>query len=109
MLMLGLIAKCGGGPAPVARPKPPNPCEQQGVSYSPVGKIAKMEQVPLPQKRPYGTHVLVDASGNIQWVLQSSNLNLDPFAGDNKWYRVDGIRSDEHPDLFNVCALSIEP
>ena len=108
-LLVGLIAKCGGGPAPVAQPKPAqNPCEQQSIGYAPIGKIAKMDEVPVAQKRSYGSHVLVDASGNIQWVLQSPNLQLDPFASDGHWYRVEGSRSAEHPDLFVVCAVSPE-
>jgi hypothetical protein len=105
-VLLALIANCGG-PAPIAQPKPVDPCQQGGVSYAPVGKIAKMEEVALAQKRPYGTHVLVDASGNIQWALQSPNMNLDPFAGDGRWYRLDGTPSADHPDLFLVCAVSL--
>jgi hypothetical protein len=109
-LLLGLIAKCGG-PTPTAPPQSKNkstdPCnEQVGVSYSPVGRIVRVKELPLKDQRDYGTHALIDGSGNVQWILQSSRVNLDPYAGDNKWYRVDGRQSIEHPDLFVVCAIS---
>jgi hypothetical protein len=105
---LGLIAKCGG-PAPVAHPqsnnKPVDPCDEQtGVGYSPVGRILRINEIKGPHE--YGSHVLVDGSGNVQWKLQSSRVNLDPYAGDNKWYRIDGRQSTEHADLFVVCAIS---
>jgi hypothetical protein len=105
MLVLGLIAKCGG-PAPVAQPKPSDPCQQGGVSYAPVGRIVRMEQVLLKEHRDYGTHVLLDASGNVQFVLQAPNLKLEPYSEDGKWYRVDGRQSPDHSDLFIVCAVS---
>jgi hypothetical protein len=110
-LILSVIAKCGGPPPSTPSSSSPakEPCEQSGIGYAPVGKIAKMEQVPVAQKRPYGTHVLIDAGGNIQWVLQSSNLNLDAFADDGHWYRVDGTRAADRSDLFVVCAVSTSP
>ena len=107
-VVLGVIAKCGGQ-APLAQPKPIDPCEQRGISYSPVGRIVRIDQVPLEQQRSYGTHVLLDGSGNIQWTLQSSKVNLDSYAGDNRWYRVDGRQSPDHPDLFTVCSISFSP
>ena len=107
-LSLSVIAKCGG-PAPIAQPKPIDPCQQSGVGYSPVGRIVRMDQVPWQQQRSYGTHVLLDGSGNIQWTLQSSKVNLDSHAGDNRWYRVDGRQSPDHPDLFTVCSISFSP
>src|SRR2546430_7993710 len=103
-LSLSVIAKCGG-PAPIAQPKPIDPCQQSGVSYSPVGRIVRMDQVPLQQQRSYGTHVLLDGSGNIQWALQSSKVNLDSYADGKIWYRIDGTRSTEHADLFIVCSI----
>ncbi len=105
---LGLIAECGG-PAPVAQPKPIDPCQQSGVSYAPVGKIVRMDELPPKERREHGKYVLIDASGNLQWVLQAANLNLDPYSDDGKWYRVDGQQSPDHSDLFIVCAVSIEP
>jgi hypothetical protein len=107
-LVLGVIAKCGGS-TPVAQPQSnaqaTAPCDDQiGVGYSPVGRILRINEIKGPHE--YGTHVLVDGSGNVQWILQSSRVNLDPYAGDNKWYRVDGRQSSEHPDLFIVCAIS---
>ena len=105
---LGLIAKCGGPPPPAqpqSNSQPTGPCnDQMGVSYSPVGRIWRINEIKGPHE--YGTHVLVDGSGNVQWILQSSRMNLDQYAGDNHWYRIEGKRSEEHPDLFIVCALS---
>jgi hypothetical protein len=107
-LGLSLIPKCGG-PAPLAHPQSnsqaTSPCDEQlGIGYSPVGRILRINEIKGVHE--YGTHVLVDASGNVQWILQSSRVNLDPYAGDNKWYRVDGRQSTEHADLFIVCAIS---
>ena len=107
-LLLGLIAKCGG-PAPVAQPKPIDPCQQSGVSYAPVGQIVRMDQMPLKEHRDYGTHVLLDASGNVQFVLQAPNLKLDSYTDDGRWYRVHGQRSPDQSDLFIVCAVSASP
>jgi hypothetical protein len=105
---LGLVARCGG-PAPLAQPQSNNkltgPCnEQTGIGYSPVGRILRINEVKGPHE--YGTHVLIDGSGNVQWILQSDRVKLDPYAGDNKWYRVDGRQSTDHSDLFIVCAIS---
>jgi hypothetical protein len=102
-ITLSVIAKCGG-PAPLAQPKPVDPCQQIGVSYSPVGRILRINEIKGPHE--YGTHVLVDGSGNVQWILQSSRVNLDQYAGDNRWYRIEGSRSNDHSDLFIVCAIS---
>ena len=107
-VVLSLIAKCGG-PAPLAQPesnnKPTTPCEEQiGVGYSPVGRIVRINEIKGPHE--YGTHVLVDGSGNVQWKLQSSRVKLDSYAGDNRWYRIDGRQSPDHMDLFIVCAVS---
>jgi len=107
MFAVGLIAKCGG-PAPVAQPKPIDPCQQTGVSYAPVGRIVRMDEIVLKERRDYGTHALVDASGNVQFMLQAPNLKLDPYTDDGKWYRVDGQLSPDHHDLFIVCAVSPE-
>lgn len=109
-LILTLLAKCGGS-APVAHPtaQAVKPCEQSGVGYSPVGRIVRMDDVLLKDRRDYGSHVLVDASDNLQFVLKSTNLNLDSYAGGKKWYRVYGQRAEDHPDLFVVCAVSPEP
>ena len=101
---IAVLAKCGG-PPPAASPKPADPCGHTGVSYSPIGQIAKMDEVILKERREYGTHVLLDGSGNIQWVLQSPKIDLNPYTDDNKWYRVEGERSQEHPDLFIVCLI----
>ena len=100
---LGVIAKCGG-PAPIAQPRPTDPCQQIGVGYSPVGRILRISEIKGPHE--YGTHALVDGSGNVQWILQSSRVNLDSFAGENRWCRIEGSRSNDHPDLFVVCAIS---
>src|SRR5882724_7093211 len=107
-IVLGFIAKCGGPSVP-AQPqssnKPTNPCDEQiGVGYSPVGRILRINEIKGPHE--YGTHVLVDGSGNVQWILQSSRVNLDSFAGENRWCRIEGSRSNDHPDLFVVCAIS---
>jgi hypothetical protein len=107
-LVLSLIAKCGG-PSPLPQPQSNSqsrgPCdEQSGVGYSPVGRILRINEIKGPHE--YGTHVLVDGSGNVQWILQSPKVNLDSYAGDNRWYRVDGKRSPDHADLFIVCAIS---
>jgi hypothetical protein len=67
-----------------------------------------MDQMPLKDRREYGTHALIDASGNLQWVLEAKNLNLDSYS-DRMWHRVNGERSPEHPDLFVVCAVLTEP
>ena len=103
-LALVLIAKCGG-PASPSQQTPNNPakapCRHEGVGYAPVGRIFKIEDSKAP--RGYGTHVLVDGSGNLQWILKSDHMNLDAFAGDMRWYRVEGEISTEHPDLFVVC------
>ncbi len=107
-MSLGLIAKCGGR-TPVGQPKPVDPCQKSGVSYAPVGKIVRMDELPLKERREYGKYVLIDASGNLQWVLQATNLNLDPYSDDDKWYRVDGQQSPDHPDIFVVCAVSPSP
>jgi hypothetical protein len=108
VFVLSLIAKCGGH-APVAPPKQIDPCQQSGVSYAPVGQIVRMDQMPLKEHRDYGTHVLLDASGNVQFVLQAPNLKLDPYADDGMWHRVDGQQSPDHSDLFIVCAVSASP
>jgi hypothetical protein len=68
-----------------------------------------MNQMPLKDHRDYATHALIDASGNLQWVIQASHINLDSYAEDGKWYRVDGQQSPEHTDLFVVCSISIAP
>ena len=94
----------------VQSPPTVNPCEQRvGVGYSPVGRIVKMDDVLLKDRRDYGSHVLVDASDQLQFVLKSTNLNLDSYADGKKWYRVFGQRADDHPDLFVVCAVTPEP
>src|SRR5947207_3379725 len=88
-ITLSLIAKCGG-PPPRAQPQsntqPTDPSDGQiGVGYSPVGRILRINEIKGPHE--YGTHALVDGSGNVQWILQSSQVNLDSYAGDNRWYR----------------------
>ena len=108
MLVLGLLAKCGG-PAPIAQPKPLDPCQLSGVSYAPVGRIVRMDEIIPKERRDYGKYVLIDASGNLQWVLRPTNLNLDSYADDGRWYRVDGQQSPDHLDLFIVCAVSPTP
>jgi hypothetical protein len=85
-----------------------DPCGKHGVRYAPVGQIARMDQIALKDRRDYATHVLLDSSGKIQWVLKSPTENLDTIAGDGHWYRVQGEISSEHPDLFIVCLSSFE-
>lgn len=67
-----------------------------------------MDQIALKDRREYATHALVDSSGNIQWVLRQEGVNLDAFAGDGRWYRVEGEISAEHSDLFIVCLAYFE-
>ena len=38
-------------------------------------------------------------------MLLSPKIDLNPYTGDNKWYRVEGERSTEYPDLFVVCLV----
>ena len=105
------LAACGESKQPVTQASPTawqNPCGQRGISYSPVGRIFRMNDVVVKDKRDYGTHVLADASDNIQWVLQSPSVKLDDYAGDRRWYRIEGERSPEHPDLFVVCLVYSE-
>ncbi len=100
-----LIARCRGPTSPNLTPSDASvkpPCQHEGSAYSPIGRIFKIEDSKAP--RGYGTHVLVDGSGNVQWILKSSQTKLDTFAGDNRWYRVDGQISPDHTDLFIVCA-----
>ncbi len=107
-LVIGLLAKCGSSSPPLAQPRLANPCEQIGVSYSPVGRIVQMKELMFKNQRDYGTHALIDASGNLQWVLKSTNMNLESYADGKMWYRVYGTRSENHPDLLVVCAVGLE-
>jgi hypothetical protein len=109
---IAFIGKCGDPPSAgqsTSNNLFKSPCEIEGISYAPIGRIVRMDQMPLKERRDHGTHVLLDASGNVQFALQAPNLNLDPYTDDGKWYRVDGQRSPDHLDLFVVCAVSPSP
>jgi hypothetical protein len=110
-----LLADCfGPNPPPQAQPRPDSgihippppvdPCAQAGPGYTVVDRIFVND--PARSGRNYGSFVLLDGSGRLIWMLQSSRVGLAPYAGNNSNYQVEGRPSSQYPDLLIVCTLA---
>ncbi len=113
-LLIVYLAQCGGPPTPVARPKPEGPIQipaqpidpcanRSGIGFSPVGRIFVKD--PARTRETYGTHVLVDQQGQVIWLLQSNRVNLNSYAGNQQYYRVDSSASNQFQNLLIVCNV----